>query len=242
VTDAPDETPRGDPDTPLETTDSTEIPALSPLRGPELLLGLGLFGGAAAASALLVGPAHYQHFSAAFGQSPREASLALALVSLAAGLASLLPWLVRAPAWLLSLSLFLAMSAATPVLLVRVIQPEDPLACSLFGLVLGGLLGALYAAQIDWSFLEGGPLLGAPCALAGLLLLPGALHMLSPSLSELLGLGEVALGGALGYGVGSLAGGFLDDYARGLSAALCFVPGGATLGIGILALHFAIPA
>lgn len=216
---------------------SGDLPALSPLRGLDLLLGGVLFATCLVSSAILVEP-RYEDFSTAFGASPRGGSLALGALSLAVGLGSLLPWLLRAPGWLLSSSLFLGMSAATPVLLVSVAEPEDVLACALLGLVLGGLIGALYAARIDWFYLEGGPLLAAPCALAGLLLLPGALHMLSPSLSQWLGLGEVAMGGVLGWGLGSLVGGFLDDYARGLSAALCMLVGGSTLGIGVQALRF----
>lgn len=219
-----------------------DYPYMSPLRGRDLALGLLLFFGVVAASVWGVGLEGYREFSAVFGERAQQFSWAFAGGGLLVALAAWIPWLIhRAPNWLLSLSLLVGIGASTPVLLVRLTQPDDVYLAAMVGLTLGGLLGLIYAAQIDWDMLEGGTLLGCPCALAGLLLLPGAVHAVSPSLSEWMGVGEVALGGVLGYGLGYLVGALLlDRFARGLSAALCFVPAGASLGIGGLAAAFAL--
>ena len=163
------------------------------------------------------------------------------MTSLVAALACLAPWLLKAaPSWFLSLGLFLALGASSPVVSVAVFQPEDAYAAALAGLVLGGLVGLVYAAQIDWEFLSGGSILAAPCALVGMILLPGLTFMISPDLAGGLGITEIAVGGVLGYGAGFLVGFvLLERYAREVSCALCLTFGGLALGIAVLALDFA---
>lgn len=222
-----------------------EWPSVSPLRGPELVGALALFGASVAGVVLTTGPEGYRGIASFFGESARAVSLAVAVLALVAAVSSWIPWLLRAaPTWPLSLGLFLGVTLTSPVVLVTLIQPsaEDGVGLVLLGgLAMGVMLGVIYVARIMWEVLDGGTILAAPCALVGLLGLPGLIHTVWPEAAGWIGVGGLAVGGIFGYGVGFLVGFLvLNRFARGIAAALCLVPAGISLGAGLLALGFAI--